>query len=238
VRTVLDRLFKTVPELDRADNRAGITFVNILFGLVVTQAAIQLAGELVKLWVLHGPEVDDARVSHLLVAITLAVLSWIGYHQSQHYPPFLIKFINIPFIQFFLDVLMVLLYYVVVATAENTTAKNGAILNTSAKPEAILVFGAFLLYVAWDFLGFRLFRDRQYTSRFQTPRPPDKSFGPRRWVSVIFTLLAGLLAAGVWFSDPSTPRTVIAIDGVIIGLLFLYRIAKQGVDPKVKTRTA
>ena len=24
-----DRLFKTVPELDRADNRAGITFVNI-----------------------------------------------------------------------------------------------------------------------------------------------------------------------------------------------------------------
>lgn len=232
------RLFRTVPELDQGDKRSGATFVNILFGLVVTQAAIQLAKELVKWWGDGWNEVDETRLAHLLVALTLTVLSWIGYHQSQQYPPFLIKFVNIPFVQFFLDVLMVIMYYVVVAVAENSDHALGPVLTHSAGPEASLVFVVFVLYSVWDFTGFRLFHDPEYSKRLATPREADSKFGPRRWVTFIFTLVTGGLAMVVWQLDPETPGSVVITDAVIFAVLFLYRICKQASDPKVKTRAA
>ena len=227
-----DRLLRTVPELDKADKRAGATFVNILFGLVVTTAAIRISTELVNGWADGWDSVAETGLAHLLVAVTLTVLSWIGYHQSQQYPPFLIKFINIPLIQFALDVSMVIVYYTVVAVAEGSDPR----LTPSARPEAILVLVVFLLYAAWDVLGFRLFHDPEYASRLQTPREPDDGLGPRRWVTLGFALITGIQALAIWLLDPSMPISVILADAVIIAVLISYRLVKQLSDPKVKTR--
>lgn len=232
------RLFRTVPELDRGEKRYGATFVNILFGLVVAEAAIQFSRELVKWWGNGWEAVDEARLAHLLVAITLTVLSWIGYHQSQQYPPFLIKFINIPFFHFILDVSMVVVYYVVVAVAENSDPTTGPLISKSPRPEAILVFAAFALYVLWDLLGYRIFRDPEYSKRLATPRNPETKLGPRRWVTAVFCCATGILAGVIWWVDPVTPASVIASDVILVLVLFLYRLCKQGSDPKVLTRSA
>jgi hypothetical protein len=240
----LRRLFRTVPELDRANKRSGATFVNILFGLVVTQAAIDLAEELVKFWDDGGEAIVETRLAHLSVAIVLTVLSWIGYHQSQQYPPFLIKFINIPFLQFVLDIAMVVTYYVVVAVAENSTTAEvlnddaGTVLTHGAAPEAFLIFVVFGLYAMWDIAGYRLFRDPEYATRLETPRDPaSETFGPRRRVTILYFFATGFLALAVWLWDPRSAGGVVLADTIIIVVLFLYRLTKQAVDPKMKTRS-
>lgn len=230
------RIFETVPELDKADKRSGATFVNILFGLVVTETAIQLSRELVNWSAAGWQEVDETRISHLLVAMTLTVLSWIGYHASQQYPPFLIKFLNLPFLQFFLDVSMVVTYYVVVALAENSGQQAGAPLTPDARPEAVLIFVAFALYSAWDWSGYCLFRDREYARRLQSPRRPATGLDQRRKVTFAFTLISLATAVSVWFAHPRAPGIVIATDAGLIVMLFAYRLAKQAADPKVLTR--
>jgi hypothetical protein len=231
----LDRIRRTVPELDESDKRSGVTFVNILFGLVVTTAAIQFSAEFVNWWADGWNFVNKARLANLAVALTLTVLSWIGYHQSQQYPPFLIKFINIPFFQFCLDVSMVIAYYAVVAVAENPDRGARAPLTPDALPEAGLVFIVFVLYALWDFLGYRLFHDPEYSRRLKTPREPER-LGPRRWVTFGFTVAAGIQALAIWVFRPSTGLSVIGADAAIIAFLLLYRLLKQGFDPKVKTR--
>jgi hypothetical protein len=235
-RPWVGRLLRTVPERDKADKRAGATFVNILFGLVVTQIAIELSKELVNWWGVGWVEVSETRLAHLLVALTLTALSWIGYHQSQQYPPFLIKFVNIPLLQFFLDVSMVVVYYVVVAVAENSDPLAGPVLVPSARPEALLVFVTFGLYAVWDISGRFLFADPEYTSRLETPRDPQPAFGPRRRVTFWFTGVTGLIALAIWLTHPTAPGPVIFWDATLIAVLILYRLFKQGVDPKVKVR--
>ncbi len=230
------RIVRTEPELDEGEKRYGATFVNILFGLVVTQAAVGLAVELVDSWTLGTDSLQETRVAHLLVAITLTVLSWIGYHQSQQYPPFLIKFINIPFFQFFLDVSMVVAYYMVVAVAENTDAGTGVAIAPSAWPETVLILAIFILYSAWDGLGYLLFRDPYYSSRLETPRDPVMEFGARRWVTIVFLGLMAVLTVLVGLWGPTTPGGVIAVDAAIITLLLAYRLSKQAFHPKVKIR--
>ncbi len=227
-----DRIFRTVPEPDRADKRAGATFVNILFGLVVTTAAIEFATEFVILWDEGWSAVSETRLAHLLLAMALTLLSWIGYHQSQQYPPFLIKFLNIPFLQFLLDVLMVIAYYAVVVVAEGSDRA----LRPDALPEATLVLLVFVLYALWDWLGFRLFHDPEYASRLESPRDTDETIGPRRAVTLAFTGLALLQFAAIWLIRPRAPGSVIVADGLIVAMLFLYRVGKQLSDPRVKTR--
>jgi hypothetical protein len=232
----LGRVLRTLPEVDRAEKRSGATFVNILFGLVVTDGAVKLARQGVVWWADGWDAVEVTRVTHLAVALALTILSWIGYHQSQQYPPFLIKFLNIPFVMFILDVLMVVAYYGVTLLAENGSPIEGPVLEHSALPEALLIFVVFVLYAMWDYLNYRLFKDPAYASSMETPRPPDTNLGPRRHVTFRALLTAGALLATVWLLDPSSPAWVAVIDLILVSFLVLYRVAKQAVDPKVKIR--
>ncbi|HEY5011983.1 MAG TPA: hypothetical protein VIK61_04665 [Acidimicrobiia bacterium] len=230
----LDRITKSVPELETGPNRSNLAFINILFGLVVTQAVLALTNELVRrydsgTW----KAVAETRLSHLAVAIAVTTLSWIGYHQSQNYPPFLIKFFNIPLWYFVLDVTMVIAYYLVVATAEKHGIANSV---PDARPEACLVAFVFVLYFASDWLGFRLFNDREYSLRLEKAREPDPKFGARRWVTVGFLVLTVVLAACTLIAKPTNASVVVAVDGVLIVLLLTYRLAKVAVYDNVLMR--
>lgn len=227
-------MFRTRPELEKPENRSGIAFVSILFGLVVTEAALDLSTEFVKWWDGSDTGVQETRLAHLAVAMTATILSWIGYHQSQQYPPFVIKFVNIPFFQFGLDVLMVVAYYGVVAMAE--TSDPDPAITHSAVPEAVLVSAIFALYAAWDGLGYRLARDPAYASRYATPRPPASELGARRRVTFVFLGISALLALGVALWDPAAPATVVGVDAVLVVILVSYRLAKQAFDANVQTR--
>lgn len=241
----LRRLYKTVPELDTAEKRSGATFVNILFGLVVSEGVRQMVLALREAYLVEPADLfgaidalHAARVSHLGLALVVTTLSWIGYHQSQKYPPFLIKFVNIPLFTFALDVLMVASYYGLIATAESAGGSDEPMIGASVRPETGLVVFVFVLYVAWDEAGFRLFRDPEYSFRMQTLRRPEVERGPRRRVTLgafVGSILIGVLVLTV---DPDAPRAVIAIDALLVALVVAYRLAKQAVQDTVLIRGA
>ncbi|HEU5151921.1 MAG TPA: hypothetical protein VFU19_15600 [Iamia sp.] len=233
------RLVETVPELDTAEKRSGATFVNILFGLVVSAGVGQVVFALREGYLADDPDAINAtRLSHLGLALLVTTLSWIGYHQSQKYPPFLIKFVNIPLFTFALDVAMVASYYGLIATAENPGGGHEPVIGASARPEAGLILVVFVLYVAWDEAGFRLFRDPEYSFRMQAPRPPEETRGTRRMVTLAALAAAVAIFGVVAVADPSTPATVIAVDGLLALLVIAYRLAKQGVQDTVVLRGA
>ncbi len=222
------RVFRTKPSIDKANERVGVNFVDILFGLVVTAAVLALADEVVTGWANDAVGADETRIAHLVVAITLTVLSWIGYHMSQQRPPFQIQFVNFPLLQFGLDVAMVVTYYFVVLTAENSRSNNGPSIDPTVRPEAILIAFAFLLYFAWDWLGYRVFRDPAYATANNSK--PKTSYTGRRWVTVVFFAISVATATFAWYWNPHRPRTVIAFDAFLFAVLVLYRIAKPAFD--------
>jgi hypothetical protein len=232
----LDRIRRTVPELDESDKRSGVTFVNILFGLVVTTAAIQFSAEFVNWWADGWDFVNKTRLANLAVALTLTVLSWIGYHQSQQYPPFLIKFINIPFFQILprcVDGDRVLRSR---CRCRESRSRRSRSTHTGCVTRSGPRFYRVRALRALGLFGLSVVSRPRVFQEAEDPREPER-LGPRRWVTFGFTVAAGIQALAIWVFRPSTGPSVIGADAAIIAFLLLYRLLKQGFDPKVKTRS-
>src|SRR4051794_32415538 len=107
------------------ESRIGITFVDVLFALVIGE----ILGPLRTYWT-----IPQAGWSHLAVALTLTLGSWVGYHSSANRPQYMISFFNWPTFQFLLDIGMVMTYWIAATSVET----KGAI-TYSALPESICV---------------------------------------------------------------------------------------------------
>ena len=68
--------------------------------------------------------------------------------------------------------------------AENGDAP-GPVIEHSVLPEALVIVVVFVLYSAWDFVGFRLFRDPLYAAWLETPGDSEITPGPRRVVTFV-----------------------------------------------------
>src|SRR5688572_29913526 len=88
------------PSQDRS--LVGISFVDVLFALVIAKILDTAA---------NWDALVAEGVGHVLVAFTLTVTSWIGYHNSLNRPRYFIRFANLPLIQFSIDVLLVVVYW-------------------------------------------------------------------------------------------------------------------------------
>jgi hypothetical protein len=232
-----DRIFRSLPEQETRENRTGFIFVSILFGLVVSAGVALFAAELYQAMGTGDREVSEVRLAHLAVALAATILSWIGYHQSKQYPPFVIKFIDIPLWMFMLDIAMLTIYYLLVATVEGGTAEPPTPATVDAFPEALLVMGAFILYLLWDVFSFVVANDDAYLEEMENRKAGDREpFGARRQVTALSAVLAAVVALGIVAVRPSTPGTVMVADALLVTLLIAYRLAKRGYDPKAKRR--
>jgi hypothetical protein len=200
--------------------KVGITFVDVLFALVV--------GRILESATDAG-SLPAPAVSHLLVATVLTVFSWIGYHNSTYRPQYPIRFINLPFWQFLIDILLVGLYWLAATTAEYIP--EGGRLNspTSARSEVLIVTASFVLYAVWDEVSRRINRSPNYLDDDESSERTR-----RRRVTWIFGLavVAVLILTLLW--QPRAGSAVVALDAVLIVLLLLYRIAKDwpAADPR------
>jgi hypothetical protein len=231
-----DRIFRSLPEQETQENRTGFIFVSILFGLVVSAGVALFAAELYQAMGTGSREVSEVRLGHLAVALAATILSWIGYHQSKQYPPFVIKFINIPLWMFVLDIAMLTIYYLLVSTVEGGTAEPPTATTVDAFPEALLVLGSFILYLTWDVFSFVLANDDAYLEEMGKTPGRREPFGPRRQVTAVFAALAALVSIGVVILGSSAPTTVVLVDALLVMLLIGYRVAKRGYDPNAKRR--
>jgi hypothetical protein len=238
------RLTHTAPEFID-EGHTGVTFVNILFGLVATSIAVAYSGTIVD--ILLGDADLQTRIWHLSVAAAVTILSFIGYHTSQHRPTFRLKIWNLPMTQFVLDVAMVFVYFLVLAFAEPVTETvfgEKVVIDATAKWEYALVAVAFLLYWLWDMASWLIERSRPYHDEREAGKPtgrpfdPKAPYGSRRWATVAFFVGMVVLALVVAVADPGEELAVILLDALLIVLLFGYRVAKQLVDPSVLVRPA
>jgi hypothetical protein len=220
------------PQVD--ESSVGISFIDVLFALVIGYAITPLA----TWW-----KIPVAGWAHLATAGVLTLTSWIGYHNSKNKPRFVIAFFNLAFIQFVLDVAMVVVYAFIVFTAEGITP--GARTDAAVFPEAILVFISFVLYVAWDQVGVLIKKSDTYRTAWNHSNRAAQlgAFKEHDWTSIKrcavtrIAMLISLVAAIVAFMiDKALARpsraTVIGVNVALCTILLLFRVFKEAVTPR------
>lgn len=230
-------------DTDGQADQTGTLFVDILFALVVAEILTPL----------KTPEyITGPGGAHLVVAFTLTILSWVGYHNSKSRADARIRFPTstkldrlkrhphnnweyFAFKQFVLDVLMVIVYWLAAITFESSaysTRRSHWFWPTgaSAVPEALAVSASFVLYAVWDFIGRQEVRrrlDRAVTEDEATAalRRTQVRRERRRWPTLKCgaSALALLLVAFVWSDTPG----VYVVDGLLVVILVLYRYRKE-----------
>ena len=240
-----DRLAHT-PMLDRAS--IGISFVDILFALVVGQA-LKPVGDWASDPHLHRLPSQSALA--IAVALVLTITSWVGYHNSAKRAHFRLEFVNVEIVKFCLEILMVIVYYVVASNASRATPSLGF--------ETGLIAIAFGLYILWDLAGAYQRRRKStwwtagtdnpyYTEWERVKAAPERhdvlgedkwrwTNWARFWVTVGATVAAGSLYAivQVWFAGRNNTTTAIVVNSALFVILLTYRVVKElpGAAPAV-----
>lgn len=194
------------------EHRSGLTFTDILFGLVLAEI-FRRGNELA--------EISWAGRAHLGVAVVLVAASWIGYHNSLKRSDYQSHFFNLPLFLFVLDLIMVFSYWLLAINPEGLPElQRSASFDPSALLEANVVLLVFFLYLLWDLGSWRMTESQKY---------PNARHDWKRTLVTLSGLGATLLVAVVvWIKDPSTGTSVIAVDLALIGILVWYRWAKDG----------
>lgn len=207
-------------------SQIGIGFIDLLFALVVGFIFSTFINADEALIDFDGMTWADG--SHVAVAAILTLTSWLGYHASLNSPKFTIHFANLPLAIFVLDILMVVLYALAVAS-------RNAFPDSPALAEALAVFVGFVLYATWDEVNRRM--KPPWNDAFTRALRDSYESDPHRFLamsdirnrrmvtlwmlipSAILLLLAAVL--------PSNTATVVAIDLNLIIVLVAFRDLKE-----------
>lgn len=210
---------------ERDPGLVGITFIDVLFAIVVGKTLEPLA-----VW----DQLSLTAYGHLIVAFVLTVTSWVGYHTSPNSPKYVIRFPNLPLLQFLVDIALVVVYWMTASYVEGTYTTFGRDIERapSAQPEALLVFISFVLYFLWDRIGLAMGRDDH---RYKAIARRDA--GPRHRVTEAFLGLSAIIALFSYTCTRETERVIFLIDLALIALLVLYRFAKQYVRQESDERS-
>lgn len=193
------------------ETRVGLSFIEVLFALVVARVLDPLA---------DFSSIPGAGLSHLAVGFVLAVTSWIGYHNSWNRPRYFIRFANLPLWQFVIDVALVITYWFCVVSAEGTGTGLGK--SVSARPEALCVAISFVMYCLWDAVGHAIRQSDLYEKS-----PPSRDVPRRRYVTWICAAASAVLAIVTWWVDPASKGSIIGIDLALVALVLIFRFAKE-----------
>ena len=163
-----------------------------------------------------------AAWSHLALAGVTIMLSWIGYRNSRARSTYRIEFpVNWPLIQFGIDVILVVTYWVLVQSAEPPQSRS----IPSYKADLVLVTLAFVLYFAWDLVGLAMRRAGGGTlySGLGSDVPA------RRGTTIVFALVLVIVTPLLLLGPQShETSTVVAVDLALMVWLILYRVVKSG----------
>src|SRR5436305_12242423 len=130
-------------------NDTSLRFTDVLFGFALREIVLRLV---------RWDELTNAARVHLLLATITILGSYIGFRNSQKRGRFRLRFFNLATWRFLLDQAMVFLYFwlaLYLPTDRNPT--TGGLRLPSAHAlltfDARVLFGIFVLYVAWDSLS-------------------------------------------------------------------------------------
>ncbi len=225
--TLERRLNQKQPQVDPVT--IGISFIDILFALAIAVVLMPIQS-----WARDSSSpansLPSANVVNLSVALVLILGSFVGYHNSTNRPKFRIRFVNVEFLKFSLDICMVMLYFVVAAFAANRPV--------DLRAETVAIAIAFLLYLLWDLASLYQKSQPQYKTAWcnaycLSDRPTlmeDWSPADTRRIhpTIAGLIVCTLLCLYVWMtSSVVNPRSTYIVDSVLIALLFGYRVWKD-----------
>lgn len=220
----LSKLFSRPAEPSRFDT--GLTFTDILFGLVIAEIFTRLAnwGELpwINRW-------------QLITATTLVLGSWIGFRRSRNRTRYELKFFNLPLWRFVLDQTMVLFYFRI-ATLTPTGRPFHVDPTKLVHKTTLALLIVFGLYVVWDLGAVWMAR----SSKSSQPRYPKidedtnkKLEGQRTKVDgwgLAISILAAAVFVGLFFIGDHPTVSAHAAERILIAatvILLAYRWAKD-----------
>lgn len=227
---------------------AGLRFTDILFGFVISQLFLRL---------LHWQTLTTFVQLQLITGTLLVLGSWIGFRRSLNRSGYEVKFFNLPFLRFLLDQGMVLLYFQVATRVPDSASPKISVAGvTRATIETL--FLVYILYFLWDLLALRMAAVTRINdegkevlkySRIDEKGNETGESARDGWgfgITAVFTALFALLYLLTRHHGIDTAGADARL-GVAIGLLALYRFAKEvrttfrpsrGASPAVSTQSA
>lgn len=194
-------LLGRIPGARRQENRpgpdVGVGFIDVLFGIAASEAFARLF------------QASPVQASHLILALVLIALSWIGYHKTPSPSKVTERFWSLGFVQFFLDIAIIFLYYWLVffAGRRHSLAKGMVW-------EAGLLVAVFVGYAVWDALA------NVIAGTCQVRRRLVADLAGVLVMSLIWLLLSQ------WY-HVTTRGEVFACDAVYVLALYGYRVWQQ-----------
>jgi hypothetical protein len=188
------------------DAKAGLTFTDVIFGLVITQIFMQG---------LHYRHLRAEVLVHLVLALTVVLGSYLGYRRSKKRGELQIYFFSLALIRFLIDLAMIFCYFLLASTPD--LSANPEIARVSSRFDANVLLAIFILYLVWDLLSAWM-KHADYKG---------VSFSVlRTGITGIFLVLSGVVAVFA-SAKPRNSTWAITFDSVLIALTILYRFLKD-----------
>lgn len=204
------------------ENKVRKDLVQVFFGLVLTQIAVYCSTlvEAKSSLATADPLRYWTVWSHLVLAFVITTASWFGWQMAVKNAIFKENdsIFQWSYLLSVLDIILVGLYFLLVhqvellnVTAFPTSSDNSklVIIDPSSRPEAIIIFIIFVLYLAWDVFSWIA---------------KEKEYGP--WPSVICSVLTAV-AVLIPRKDSPDPMLVITLDAYLATIAVFFRALKQ-----------
>jgi hypothetical protein len=187
LRRTVKALLTAPPPVRLDAARIGTVFIDVLFG-AVTAKALDLSTSL------NG--VPAAGRAQLTLAMIVTITSWLGYHNSSGRNSYRIMFFNLPLLQFVIEILHLLVYWLLVTTSAQWQGPTHLKVSETAIPETVLVAVVFILFCAWDFTALAMRRSAKYEEmKLEDDNPP------RRAVTLYYTALFAILSLIIFLTE-------------------------------------
>ncbi|MER6766358.1 MULTISPECIES: hypothetical protein [Amycolatopsis] len=195
----------------------GITFIDLLFAAVLARV-LEI-----------GNTAYAAGVSHLILSVTVIVTSWIGYRNSSNRARERLKFFNIAFFQFVIEICFLYIYWLLANTYEGRDSLLSPVV-TSATPETAIMAVFFGFNCLWDQLALWRRRSKKYPACTLSEDLPR-----RRLPTMVGFLLYTAGFALVSMLDFNSLISVIVVDSILAVVAVTHRFL-QGIPWVMKTR--
>ena len=195
-----------MPPYQPNNAKYGVDFIDILFGLVVTEIFAAFTGV-----TLH----EYATWANLILALIIVVFSWIGYHVAKNTSPRTPSFDPLVVTQLFVDVVIVAIYLAFVKQIEHTEKVAQSTHHIiSIRPEAVTIVVIFALYTLWDILQVPLMKGvgKEQTAKSHRARG--------LWAFVAFAVFSAIV---IFAWRPGSNAPVIVADLIFVAMLYWYR---------------
>jgi hypothetical protein len=187
-----------------ADQRSvGLVFVDVLFAAVATKILEQSS---------HGGLPFEGK-TQLALAAVLTITAWIAYHNSTNRAGYKMEYVNLPLVQFLMDLLLVYLYWLVATSAEEDSRARPTVV-----PEALILATVFLVFLGWDQVALAMRRSPRYPGVTLADDRPR-----RRTVTLSFFGVFAVVAAYGTVVDPHDRYLVGALDFSLAAGLIAHR---------------